>query len=815
MTDLTLIFELGPPLVITLFLLFFVRSHIYKRICITLILVLWASVSIGLLKIFGFGVLGNDVWSGWIGSSQGVNDGVLMAQFGLSMFQSVAFVFEQLLLWGFVAFFAVIIGSIYLFITCLKRKGGSLSEKMSKVSFKTTENPLVSKMDVDGLEKYLIIGLVTMPSMVSISMGMRIAGYSVFSISVVYYVLLFYRFSLMAYARIARKADLHIDKEDIGRKYEKRMIGWFTILNLFISAVILGYTLLFMLVPLYALAEATIVELQSLLVAILILPFVEGFAVLFFSRFWRFWARLGTRLRGINGKLALYSVFRGILISGACFVLFYCILSFVTATATQFSTGVGPVFNVDQGTGSIYDLTKKIMEQFNNLATPGYIPTLPPFAILMLPALWALVAIFLFQFIKFLIGGALTHRKNVAPEYSTIVASIVMGLLIWWIIPTTNFILQPVPVGIATDAGLSTMTQLLVPQPFIGSIYYLYQFIPTPTDVLYILFLDFPIWMFGSLFFMYFFKFRRDLIPAKRELGPFRADDFFKLFVSFCVVIVASIGTLVAIDPITLLGDFVHGLISRLWFPNYREQAIFTAVGPSWIFFHNMIRFMLTVFAPMLLWVSVIGFWKYLKNRKQKSYIWYILGVVVLALEAIILVDRFTYIAIIVIPLVLAALYRWIYRAFKRAPPKTMFRTTFLKISFYSLILSEIYSTAIAIADRYMFPIQPPTPSFYSGGSLGLLSYLLILIPHGLIEIPAAMLAALIGLYIARRMTAALDEDEKNLDRFIDEGNKLVFSRQVWYPILFVTIFFAVAAVIEIYITWSTIEPLVNAFGFA
>lgn len=815
MTDLTLIFELGPPLIITLFLLLFIRSSIYKRICTTLILVLWASVSVGLLRVFGFGVTGNDVWSGWIGSSQGVDEGVILAQFGLSVFQSVAFILEQLLLWGFVAFFAVIIGSIYLFVTVLRKKGGSLSEKMSKVSFKTTENPLVGKFDVDGLEKYLIIGLVTMPSMVTISLGMSMAGVSVFSINVVYYVLLFYRFSLMAYARIARKADLHIDKEDIGAKYEKRMIGWFTILNLFISAATLGYTLLFTTVPPYALAEITVVELQSLLVAILVLPFVEGFAVLFFSRFWRFWARLGTRLRGINGKLALYSVFRGILIGGACFVLFYSILSFVTATTTEFSTGVGPIFNVDGGTGSIYDLMKKVMEQFNKLATPSYTPTLPPFAILMLPALWALVAIFLFQFIKVLIGGALTHRGNVAPEYSTVVASIVMGLLIWWIIPTTNFILQPVPVGIATDTGLSTMTDILVPQPFIGSIFYLYQFVPTPTDILYILFLDFPIWIFGSLFFAYFFRFRRALIPVKKEAGAFRADDFFKLFVSFCVVIVASVATLFAINPATPLGDFVHGLLSRLWFPNYREQAIFMAVGSSWIFFHNMIRFLLTVFAPLLLWVSVVGIWKYWKDKNGKIEIWHVLAIILLVTEALVLVDRFTYIAVIGIPLVLATLYRVFYRILKRAPLKTMFRTTFLKISFYSLILSEIYSTAIAIADRYMFPLPPAIESFYQGGNLGLLSYLLILIPHGLVEIPAAMLAALIGLYIARRMTAKIDEDEKKLDKFLAEGKNLITSRAVWYPILLVTIFFIVAAAIEIYITWSLIEPLVNAFGFA
>jgi hypothetical protein len=390
-----------------------------------------------------------------------------------------------------------------------------------------------------------------------------------------------------------------------------------------------------------------------------------------------------------------------------------------------------------------------------------------------------------------------------------------MVVMIWLVMPATNFFLTYVPVSLIASSGNYATLYLYIPAPVIAQfVNVAYGIVWAPTDLLYILFLDVPIWVFGSLFFMYFFKLRRDLVPVKKERGVFLASEFFKLFVSFCVVTLSSVAVLVAMDPASPLGGFVHGLISRLWFPNYREQAIFTAVGSSWVFFHNMIRFMLTVFAPLLLWVSAVGFWKYLKDRKQKSDVWYILGIVVLGIEAIVLVDRFTYIAIIGIPLILAALYRVFYRVVKRTPPKTMFRTTFLKISFYSLILCEIYSTAIAIADRYMFPI-PPNSSFYSGGNLGLLSYLLILIPHGLVEIPAAVLAALIGLYIARRMSAAIDQDEKKLDKFIAEGNKIVFSKQIWYPIIFVTVFFVVAAVIEIYVTWSAIEPLVNAFGFA
>jgi hypothetical protein len=780
---------------------------------------------VGILRS-SLGTLQNTVWNGWAGSAQGVDEGVLLAQFSLQVFYSGAAMLEQLLLWGFVAFFAVIIGSIYLVITCLRNrsgslKGKSLSQRMSSVGFsETIENPLIAKLDVNGLESYLIIGLVTMPSMISISISFAIAGLSVFSTNAVYLVLLFYRFSLMAYTRIARKSELTLAGEDIGRKYERRMLSWFTYLNLFVSVILLGYTFVFVQPSLGLITQATITETQSLLMAVLILPFVEGFAVLFFRRFWGFWTRLGTRIRGMDVRSAGNSFARGILVGGACFVLFYSMLSFITATMTFFALGLPPTFNVELGTIPLYQFMQSLINQLNGVVgNPSYVPTMPAYSVLLLPALWMLVALFLFQFIKVLIGGSLTHRKKTAPEYSIIVASVTIALLIWFIIPASNFILSALnQVNLATDSGLSTQANLFLVEPLLQEFVTVYGVIPAPSVIVYILLLDFPIWIFGSLLLTYFFMFRRQLTPLKKEPGVFVSSDFFKLFISFCAVAVASVGAIFLMDPTSPLGGFVHGLLSKLWFPNANTVYFFSLVGPSYVFFHNMIRFLLTVFAPLLFWVSIIGLRKAWKGESVKNLRWYILALVLLVLEGLVFLDRFTWIAIIGIPIVLAALYRWFYRLVKRDKPKTMFRTTLLKISFYSLILSEIFSTALAIADRYMFvTASPPAPplTYVAGGNLGLLIFLLELVPHGLVEIPAAMLAGMIGLHVARRMTSKLDENEKNLDKFMSEGVTLFWSRKVWYPILLVTIFFVVAALIEISVAWNIMGPLANSFGFA
>lgn len=490
---------MGPPLILTAFLLIFVFSKAYKRICITLILVVWVKALIDTLSFIN-SYYGAGFYFIWEGSANGVSDNAIAAQFGLATFQTGAFVLEELLTWGFVAFFAVIVGSIYLFLTCLMRKGGSLSERMDSVTFtKKMGNPLTAAFDFESMQTYLIIGLVTMPSMISIFISF--SGSSVFVQSVVYYVLLFYRFSLMAYTRLAKKADLHIGKEDIGAKYGKRVFSWFTQLNLLISIGLLGYTFLATTVDPAVLTAVTLQELRSLLVAILVLPFAEGFAVFFFSRFWHFWSRLRTRLSNIDVKGALYSLWRGMLIGGACFILFYSMLSFVTAATTFFSVGTSdPIFNTEQGSYAIY-------KYMNDVYTHA---THPLYAVLLLPMLWSLVALFLFQFIKVLIGGSLTHRRNVAAEYSIVVSSLVMVILLWTVMPATNFFLGTYSTGLASDFN-ATWTQILVPFPLSQSVATLYYFVLAPTDILYIVFLDLPIWVFGSLFFAYFFEFRRDV----------------------------------------------------------------------------------------------------------------------------------------------------------------------------------------------------------------------------------------------------------------------------------------------------------------
>jgi uncharacterized membrane protein SpoIIM required for sporulation len=749
----------------------------------------------------------------YTGSAMGVDESVLAGQFGIGVFQSAAYVLEELLLWGFVAFFAVIIGSIYLFLTIIRKKGGSLIDRMNQVTFKgNIENPLTSKFDILGMQTYLIIGLVTMPSMISLTIGMELAvnagTLSLFSFNAVYYVLLFYRFSLMGYTRIASKTDLRFGNDEIGKRYQKRMLSWFTYLNLLISVALLAYTFLTLgqnpNLPGY-ISISLVIELRELLVAVLVLPFAEGFAAVFFERFWHFWTRLRTRIRRMNLKEGLYSLVRGALVGGACFVLFYSILSFITAATTFFAVfgqSQPPVFNNQIGAVDIYKWTSLSL----------------PYNLLLLSALWAMVGLFLFQFIKVLIGGSLSHRKDVAPEYSIIVASITIGVLIWLVMPAANFFLGYSPVTLTTNSGLQTISFLYIPQPLAAQFYTIYYFVPAPTQLLYIVLLDLPTWIFGSLLLTYVFIFRRQLMPLKKGESVFISSDFFKLFTSFCAVAVAAIGTIFLISPTSPLGGIVHGLLSKLWFPNASTDYFFSLIGPAFVFFHNMIRFLLTVFAPLLFWASIIGIWKAWHGERVKYANWYILALAVLLIEGILFIDRFTFIAIIGIPIVLAALYRWFYRLLKRDKPKTMFRTTMIKISFYSLILSEIYSTALAIADRYMFltPLPPNPPLTYvAGGNLGLLLFLLEIVPHGLVEIPAAMLAGMIGLYVARKMTAELDENEKNLDKFMSEGVTVFWSRKVWYSILIVTIFFAIAAIIEVTVAWNIMGPLANSFGFA
>ncbi|MEM1659041.1 MAG: stage II sporulation protein M [Candidatus Jordarchaeales archaeon] len=98
-------------------------------------------------------------------------------------------------------------------------------------------------------------------------------------------------------------------------------------------------------------------------------------------------------------------------------------------------------------------------------------------------------------------------------------------------------------------------------------------------------------------------------------------------------------------------------------------------------------------------------------------------------------------------------------------------------------------------------------------GGKGGYPFLVSILPHGVIEIPAAILATAIGLSVARTLSPAAD----NPDMFLEQAKNMLKSRRLAIALLASAAMFTTAAVIEAYISpqiyWSTFPLLAATIG--
>ncbi|MBS7288801.1 MAG: hypothetical protein KIH01_08720 [Candidatus Freyarchaeota archaeon] len=100
--------------------------------------------------------------------------GAVASQFLTLLVQYVAGILHTFILWAFVALFSVFLGMLALLLRLLlfeRGVGGSFMERVRAVSFsRVPANPLDEAPKVGFVRDYLVIGLVTLPAMVSFSL---------------------------------------------------------------------------------------------------------------------------------------------------------------------------------------------------------------------------------------------------------------------------------------------------------------------------------------------------------------------------------------------------------------------------------------------------------------------------------------------------------------------------------------------------------------------------------------------------------------------------------------------------------------------
>ncbi len=182
----------------------------------------------------------------------------------------------------------------------------------------------------------------------------------------------------------------------------------------------------------------------------------------------------------------------------------------------------------------------------------------------------------------------------------------------------------------------------------------------------------------------------------------------------------------------------------------------------------------------------------YLVNRYVRSSegAWWLPPIAVFfALEYFVYDDQFTIIAVVILPMILAAFYK-IGWAKTSEDKQEDFLLVYLRFGLMSLSIAEVLSTALWVAGL--------------GTALALLgydafAYVINLLPHAIVEIPTFLFAAAVSIRIARDLGGHIRNED--WDGYVAETRSLLADRKIWRTYVFIIFFLLIAALIEVHIS--------------
>jgi len=159
------------------------------------------------------------------------------------------------------------------------------------------------------------------------------------------------------------------------------------------------------------------------------------------------------------------------------------------------------------------------------------------------------------------------------------------------------------------------------------------------------------------------------------------------------------------------------------------------------------------------------------------------------AIEYFVYDDQFTIIAVAILPMILAVFYKILFPA-KEGEQEEEFLLTYIRMGLLSLAIAEVLSTALWVAGM-------GTAIALAGGNAFV--YVMSILPHGLIEIPAFLFAAAVALRIARDLGDDITNEQ--WDTLPEKAQTLLGDRRLWRTYLLIMFFLLLAALVEENIT--------------
>jgi hypothetical protein len=674
LTILTIMFEFVPPLVASLIYLIFFGKRKSKFIEAFIALMYLKTVT---FFIFNIAITSVNVPGGF---DAGVDAPILSWLLITNTFFQFVTSLQEYMIWVMVSFFAVLFGMVVLAAKLalqdpMKMKFSNLIRRITRkepqsdgytgfrdrvahITFEGVEpqplNPEVQERAWrDAWKDYLIIGLATLVPSISIYVGGLPSFITLktdpgsyiypdtYILNIAIFLTWIYRFGYPASNRIAKGAGLRLGDRDIGGEMMRGVLGWFFRLNILLTLGLLGLqTIQALNSPIGSAVWPIMIEyyilglgyaVPPIIFAILILPLVEDFAVVLYKKIFDSLTQARTKMSelSIGGSLKNIGagVGTGLVVAGGFVAAVFATTLNYAIEHIQFLFFPG---NVDDEF-----IQGALFSPINNAELLG--ETIWLLMILAIP--------FAMIIVLGVIGYYASQRAKGGVETFALFSGTTLSVSTYFLLPNLDYI-----VG-----------SLLTPAFYAGGVYNRLRpvlALPTAEQQLYRLASQFivnlPIFVFTTLFIMYFFKFRESwritigetagplLNVTRRDLAQSAAMFFGGLVVSIIGIYIAS---MYIANP-GYFNDLLIGLLQKIANPDGLEGILpppIDFLAPRWfdpnanplgwfVVFteHNMIRILLMMVMGPIFWSAVLWYVGAKKSGSEKFVgTWSIVAVVV------------------------------------------------------------------------------------------------------------------------------------------------------------------------------------------
>ncbi|MHA2083884.1 MAG: stage II sporulation protein M [Candidatus Thorarchaeota archaeon] len=707
----------------------------------------------------------------------------------------------------------------------------------------------------ESWKDYLIIGLVTIiPSISLYAGGLTSDNYI---LGVLIFLTWIYRFGYPASNRIAKGAGLKLGDRDLGAEMMRGVLGWFFRLNILLSIGLIAidvYTKSLSELITYYFTGA-ILAAFPIVFAIIILPLAENFSVQLYKRTFDGIVGARSRVSSISWGTTLKNSLAALGTGG---VALAALVGAVMGITLSYSWPTPSVFPGQVDNGILGRMT-------GASSNPALItPTLWTLLMLAMPLAIMVMLGVVAHFVR--------SRTKGGTEIFAFLAGLVVSLGTWFLLPGMDYVINPVPTeavvegisffrlrpiitipGVTPEIMLYRLAyQLIFNLPIIisAALFVLYYFefrdkwkVESGQEIgpllnirsrdiadtaimftlgivgsiigVFILSLILPPFVvFDTIWGLIFeigeangleFVFSMTVSPfvliaehnIVRTLLMLLIGPVFWSLVLWVVAVKSKPGKAHSIALSSLVALVAGTIVTFLWTSMDAAAGVFDPGIGSWVFVAELGMRALIIFGIILAMYILVFLYNSVAGRSNLSW-WFPILATIFAIEYFVYDDQFTLIALVILPFIIAGFYKLVYSG--RPEVKSQdFLIVYIRFSLMAVAIAEVLSTALWVAGI-------ATLEALFGGNV--LHYLIWILPHGIIEIPAFLFAAALSIRIARDLSPSIVKEDWSAIPV--KTRELLTSGRTWRTYVLVVFFLLIAALIEQNLTWMIANLIIG-----